>query len=260
MEPSSRVRGRLIRIRAAFAAPSEVAQPQRIDHGMGERLGAEKIAKFLAGVAPESNQARGERDHDEEEYDAEGPGHRAVRKHGVERACVVWVCRKQHRPLDEKEHCPQEKRQARRGDEADGHAIALEQRGERTRPSVLPVCLQADVREHFRKVKLELVRRRVLAGVIAGAAVVAQVGEVCEVALGEAQSPLERRKDRAKAFAITAGIADARHSRALFDQRDGNRSRRRHGARPPLPRCGRTRCRSPCRFPRRSPCRGRCLP
>ena len=260
MELTSRVRGRPVGIRAAFAAACEVAQPQRIGHRMSERLRIEKIGKFLVGVAPESNQADSEHDHDQQKYDAEGPGHRAVRKYGVKRACVVRVRRKEHRRLDEEEHRPQEQRQACGGDEGHGYPIALEQRGERIWPGILPVRLQADVGEHFRKVQLEFVRRCVLAGVITGAAVVAEVGEVCEVGLGEAQSPLERRKDRAKAFAVTAGVADARHSRALFDQRDGNRSRQRHGARPPLPRCGRRRCRSPCRFRQHSPCRARCPP
>src|SRR5204862_7509878 len=119
-----------------------------------------------------------------------------------------------------------------RGDESDYRSIAFERGGQRTRPGVLPVRLHADVREHLRKIHLKLVRRRVLAGVIARAAVVAEIGEIREIALGEGQAPLERGKNRAKAFAITAGVADARHALTLFDKREGNGSSLRHGERP----------------------------
>ena len=144
-----------------------------------------------------------------------------MRNHRVERACAVRVGGQDHGWLDQQEHDAQEDRQARRARQGHRKAIALEQGSQSTRPGVLPVRLHPDVREHLGKIHLEFVRRRVLAGVIARAAVVTEIGEVREVAFGEAQAALERWKDCAEAFAIPAGVADARHALTLFDQRDG---------------------------------------
>ena len=51
-------------------------------------------------------------------------------------------------------------------------------------------------------------RRRVLAGVQAGPAVVAQVGQKVDVGLAEFQAPRHRWEDGAKRLAVAAGIAD----------------------------------------------------
>jgi hypothetical protein len=58
-------------------------------------------------------------------------------------------------------------------------------------------------------------RRRVLAGVQAGAAVVAEIGEVVDVGLAKLQPPRHGREHGAKTFAVAAGIADLQYTRHL---------------------------------------------
>ena len=82
------------------------------------------------------------------------------------------------------------------------------ERAEAARPRVVGVGLDAHLRHRPRHVDRELVRRRVLAGVQAGAAVVAQVGQVVDVGLAELEPARHRREDGAEAFAVAAGIAD----------------------------------------------------
>ena len=183
-----------------------------------------------------------------------------MREHGIERARAVRMRGQQCLPIGVEGQAQHEEHEAGRGCEAHDDTVALEERTQRAGPRVLAVGCAADLGHHLRKIELELVRRRVWAGVIARAAVVAQIGHVGEIALGERDAPLERGKDSAVPFAIAAGIADARHALALRDESDRKRSRRRHGVQPPRQRSARTRFQSPCRCPRCSPCRARCRP
>src|SRR5712692_4694737 len=59
-----------------------------------------------------------------------------------------------------------------------------------------------------RDVHVELVRGRILAMVKAGAAPVAEIGQVAKILRGESEPHLHRWEHRAVAFAIAAGIAD----------------------------------------------------
>src|SRR5207249_5440737 len=120
-------------------------------------------------------------------------------------------------------HRQQKKCKACRSNQADDKPVALESPSKSAGPGVSPVSLAPDLREHLREVELELVRRRVLAGVVARAAVVAEVGEISEVIFGEGEPPLQRRKDRTIAFAIAARIANARHPPAFVDKLCGQR-------------------------------------
>jgi electron transfer flavoprotein alpha subunit len=69
----------------------------------------------------------------------------------------------------------------------------------------------------LRHIDVEFVRRRELAVSVAGAAGVAEIGEVVEVSVGEGAAHFHRRKYRAKALAVAAGIAD-RHQTICFVQ------------------------------------------
>src|SRR5690349_7975094 len=75
-------------------------------------------------------------------------------------------------------------------------------REKNARQRVLAVRRETYLGEHARKIELELVRRRVLAGVEARAAVVAEVGEIVDVGLGKVEPPLERGEHRAIALAV----------------------------------------------------------
>ncbi len=189
----------------------------------------------------------------EQSDQAEAPRHHAVRHHGVE---VAALDRGEERRAAEdqergEQHADQRRGQHHRGLEAVAAIRARERRG----PGVLLVRRGADLRQRARNVDPELVRRRVLAGVEALAAVVAQVGEVVHVAGGEVEAPLHGREDRAVALAIAAGIADGHLPRALAHQFNGLLH-----VPPPCPRCVRTPCRWSCRSRRDSPCRECCRP
>src|SRR5439155_12586942 len=153
--------------------------------------------------------------------------------------------REKYRAIDREGGHQQKKREAYRHDQADDKSVALESPGKGAGPGESPVGRAPDLREHLREVELELVRRGVLAGVVARAAAVAEIGEIGKVAFGEAQAPLQRRKDRAVALAIAARVANARHPPTFVDELDGNRFKRRHGVRPPRLRCDQTRWRWP---------------
>src|SRR5258708_12321690 len=76
------------------------------------------------------------------------------------------------------------------------------------RPSVGSVGFGAGNRKRLRHIDVEFMRRRELAVGVTGAAAVAEIGEIIEVAVGKRSAHLHRRKYRAEAFAIAAGISD----------------------------------------------------
>ncbi len=59
---------------------------------------------------------------------------------------------------------------------------------------------------------------RVLTGVIAFTAVVAQIGQIMQIAAGKIQPLLKCRKDRTEAFAITTGITDPDRVAGILDK------------------------------------------
>ena len=99
--------------------------------------------------------------------------------------------------------------QPEHGRERDRHAVALVQRAKRPRPRELDVRPLAYLRHRPRHIDGELVRRRVLARVVARAAVVAEIGEVVNVQLVEVEPTRHRGEHRAKPFAVATRVADA---------------------------------------------------
>ena len=176
-----------------------------------------------------------------------------------------------------RERQQQKQRQASRQRQRQRHAVVLVQAPERRRPGVVGIGLHAHPGHRLRHVDREFMRRRVLTGVQAGAAVVAQICQIIDVRLAEFEPPCHRREHRAKAFAVAAGIADL-HLAGYFglgrawrhgaDRRfAGLRVKRLHALfleSPPQPpgcrRCARRRCRWSCRRRRCSLCRARCRP
>ena len=80
--------------------------------------------------------------------------------------------------------------------------------------------MSAHLRQHARHVDVELMRRRELAVDVAGAAGMAEIGEVVEVAIRERAPHLHRGEHRAQALAIAAGVAH-RHQPVGFGQQRG---------------------------------------
>src|SRR5207249_11512925 len=110
-----------------------------------------------------------------------------------------------------------------------------------TRPRIFHVRLRSNLREDLWYINGELVRGRVLAGVIALGAVVAEVRKVVDVGFAECLPALHSGEDGAIAFAVPAGVADHHQAFAFGDQI----IERPHEP-PPSPRCVRTPTRSSC--------------
>jgi len=84
-------------------------------------------------------------------------------------------------------------------------------------PAIFPVGIHAYFRQRFGDIYGEFVRRRVLAGVEAFRAVVAEVRQVIQIGLGKNQPPFHGRKYGAEAFAIAARVTN-RHETISFAQ------------------------------------------
>ena len=202
-----------------------------------ERPGADPL--------PVTAEADGDADQWKEEGGQEDRHHRVVRQHGIEAFAALrrqCACR------------PEQECEADHGRHGDGDAVLLEGPACRLRegevfPAVLP-----DIGQRLRQVQVELVRGGVLAGVVAAAAVVAEVRQLREVAVAEGALGVQCREHRTIALAIAAGIADLGLAAGFLEQIS------LHGRRPPCLRCVRRRCRWSCRNRRGSPGRGSTRP
>src|SRR5690606_11915072 len=125
----------------------------------------------------------------------------------------------------------------------------------------------AEFSEDARNVEIELVRGGVLAGIIAAAAIVTEVRQLDEIAVGEGAVQRDGGKDGAITLAIAAGVADldlptcfGQERRARIGGRgrsgQGHGGFTGHGLRPPCLQCVRKRYRWSCRTRQDSPGRG----
>jgi hypothetical protein len=96
-------------------------------------------------------------------------------------------------------------------------SVPLEQAGEKRRPAILAVSVRAQLAQELRDVHGELMRRRVLASVVAVAAIEAEVGEIDEIGFAENSALLHRREHGAVTLAVAAGVADRHLPRAVFN-------------------------------------------
>ena len=146
-------------------------------------------------------------------------------------------------------------------DEAQDHRhrrpqpLTCESDGQEFRPAIVFVRSRSNLGQRAWHVDPEFVGGRVLTGVEAFAAVVAEVGEVRQVHLRKGETTFHRREDRTVPFAVPAGVAHSHDVLAVSEQ-----VIREHARRPPCLRSVRTRCLSS--FPRRrhSLCREYCPP
>ena len=154
-------------------------------------------------VAPDTSPVSPQRDADREERQDEGGredrDHRVMREIGVETLAGL-------RP--QALHGSQQQGQRQHQKRRDREPLPLEKTGEARGPGKPRPILGPGLGEDARDVHRELVRRDVLAGIIATPAVVAKMRELHDVAIGEDTLPVDRREDGAIAFAIAAGIAD----------------------------------------------------
>ena len=232
----------------------EIAQLAGIADRLEDRAAVGPAADRRADVAPEGAHAHDQREDRIEEGSAEQRGHRVVRHQFVECA-GTGVHTKQHATVVERREAEDEGGHAERGDDADDETVACESAGQRLRPGIGRIGFGARDRQRLGNVDVELVRRRELAVDVAGAAGMAEIGEIVEIAVGEGAAHLHGGKYRAKTLAIAAGIAD-RHQTVGFVKNSSSV----HVSPLPVLRSARTRCRWSCPCRRHSPCRARCQP
>lgn len=90
------------------------------------------------------------------------------------------------------------------------HPIALEDSGERCRIGEVPPTIAPNLSRRLGQVQGAFMELVILAGIIAAAAVVAKIGDLREIAIGESAFPMQGRENRAIALAIAAGVANFR--------------------------------------------------
>ncbi len=210
----------LVLVDAADAAAVEIAQLSGVLDRLPDRGRIHPHADGLADVAPERAHAHDQRHDGIEKHAAEQRRHRIVRHQFVERA-GSGMDAEQHLAVVEGGEAEDERRDAQRRDDADRKPVAREQAGKSARPGIGGVGVGARDRQRLRDVDVEFMRRRELAVGVAGAAAVAEIGEIIEVAVGKRAAHLHRRKHRAEAFAVAAGIAD-RHQPVGFLENFGS--------------------------------------
>ena len=109
---------------------------------------------------------------------------------------------------DHRQHQPHSQRQRGGDDHHQRQPVALKQPRERARPGEFGPCLGAPLCKRQRHIDGEFMRRRILAGMIAGPAMMAEIGKLRRIADIEQAAAFHRRKDGAEPLAIAAGIAD----------------------------------------------------
>ncbi len=158
-------------------------------------------------IAPEAAHAQAQRQHGKQEHGRKQAHQQVVREDAVEAAHRRLPQRANALPV-QRHGQQQEQREPRHQRQRQGQAVALVELAQRGRPGVVGIGLAAHLGHGLGHVHGKLVRRCVLAGVQAGAAVVAQVGDEMDVGLAELQPPRHGGEHGAKAFAVAAGIAD----------------------------------------------------
>ena len=124
------------------------------------------------------------------------------------------------------------------GGQEDRHAAIFECAPKKIGPAPAAVGFHPRFRQNLRNVDREFVRRRVHARVIAGAAVVAKVGKIKNVACLEITARLDGAKDGTVTLAVTARVADDQLAAGLL-----NDVKPCHLPPPPCPLACRTRSR-----------------
>ncbi len=232
-----------LEVAALALAAGEVAQPRRIAQGVQRLPPSDAPAPDSPPVPADRHRQNGQR---QEEGWRKDRHHRAMGQHRIE-ALTTRGAERRHGPEQQRDPDGRGKRQR--------HAAPLDQVGQGGEGGEILPTRHPQVGQHPRQVQVELVRRGVLAGVIAAAAVVAEVCELREISVGEGALSVDRREHRAEALAVAACVADLDLAADL--RGEVRRAHvKRHGRRPPVPRSGRTRCRSSSRILRDSPVQG----
>ena len=217
---------------AARSAAVEMAQGEGVSHG-GREAPPQRARREVGGDrAPEPAGGHAHGDDGPQRRSAGEARHHAPRDGGVERAGARASAAV--RPVRQSQG--QHRRERGRDHERRAEGRATEGRAEPARPDVLRIGLPANARKRRRDVDGEGMRRRILARVPAGAAVVAEIGEMAEVRGRKGALAGKGREDGAEPVAVHAGAADAQDALRL-----ARNAIRGHGLPPPLQRVAPTR-------------------
>ncbi len=205
----------VVRIVAAVAVAVEVAQREGGLDGLDVVGEPEEFLGSGLGGLPEVAHAHAERDQAEAEGEHEEHEHEPVGHDGVE-GLGAGMRREEDLGAAREQGAREEDEGGQEGGHEDREAVGGEARGELWGPGEFGVGLAAQPGHDLGVVQVELVRRRVLAGVVAAPAVVAEVGEVLELRVRERAAQFHHRKDRAESLAVAACVADGGTAVRLF--------------------------------------------
>ena len=158
-----------------------------------------KAHAAAAGHRPVAPQADRDADQRQEKGRQEDRHHDPVRHHGIEPFAAF---RLQGAGGEEQRRKTGGRRRG------DCRPALVEGAGEAARHRKILPAFAADGCQCRRQVEGEFMRFRILAGIIAAAAIVAEIGELGDVAEREGALAVDCRKDGAEALAIAAGVAD----------------------------------------------------
>ena len=200
-------------VAAVAMAAVQVFQAQHVVCGFGSGRAADiHIAGGGLHILPEAAHAHEQCEDHEQEHRRKDADQQIVREQVVEVVAQIAVPQLANATLRSD---GQRKEQEEAGDQCQGQgqAVFLVQLAHGGRPGIVGIGLAAHFGHGLGDVDAEFVRRCVLAGVQAGAAVVAEIGQVMHIGLTELQTARHGREHGAETFAIAAGIADLHHTR-----------------------------------------------
>ena len=187
-----------------------------------------------AGLAPVVTHRQGNEPERRQKRGHEDCHHRVMREMSIEARAILRL------PGGKS---PEEEGQRGRQKPGHGDAMGLEQPCDGLRAGQPLPAFHSDFGQSRRDVQVELMRRGVLAGIIAAPAVVAEIGQLRQVAISKGLLPGHGWKNRAEPLAVAAGVADLDLTACLVEGRCGVK---RHGRRPPCPQYVRKQCQLSC--------------
>ena len=203
-----------LEVAALAMATGEVLHPGRAVEGAQEMRKPHPSAADLAPIVPNG---KGDQRQGEEEGRNEDRDERVMGQMGVEPGAALGAQGGQG-----------PKEEGQRDDQKAGHgdAMGLEQPRQGAGAGQALPAFHPHLGRSRRYVEGEFVRRGVLARIVTASAIMAEVGQLRQVAFGKGFLTGHRRKDRAEAFTVAAGVADlhdARHFGFVAGQRFGQR-------------------------------------
>ena len=205
----------VIRIVAPLAVAVQITQGKGVLDGFYVITEAPDFTGLGTRALPEIAHAHAkahEAGHKDQRKEAE---HEPVRHDMVERTRAGNGREERLGPLDDQRPGDKDQR-AEQGHQEHIETVGLEEPPQELRPGkFLPRLLPELCHDHG-VVQVEFVRRGILAGIIAAAAVVAEIGKVLQFLIRKLAAQFHNGEDSAETFTVSAGIADGRAALRFF--------------------------------------------